>query len=114
MTADAPSPRDVLAQRLRDLLTSHQNVREVRMFGGLSFMVGDTMAVAAGRGGDLLVRTDPAAYDDMLRRGGEPAYMGNDRPMGRGWLTVPYERIQDNTALAYWVKVGIDSRKVSD
>lgn len=84
------------------------------MFGGLSFMVGDRMAVAAGRNGDLLVRTDPAAYDDMLRRGGEPAYMGNDRPMGRRWLTVPYERIQDSAALAYWVKVGIDSRNASD
>lgn len=84
------------------------------MFGGLSFMVGGRMAVAAGRDGDLLVRTDPAAYDDMLRRGGEPAYMGNDRPMGRGWLTVPNERIQDNTALAYWVKVGVDSPNVSN
>lgn len=113
MTAAAASLRDALAQRLRDILASHQNVREVRMFGGLSFMVDERMAVAAGRDGDLLVRTDPAAYDDLLRRGGEPAHMGDDRPMGRGWLTVPHERIQDNEALAYWVNVGIDSRNVS-
>ncbi|MCU1519535.1 MAG: hypothetical protein JWQ75_4256 [Pseudarthrobacter sp.] len=113
MTAAAANTRDALAQRLRDILASHQNVREVRMFGGLSFMVDERMAVAARRDGDLLVRTDPAAYDDLLRRGGEPAYMGDDRPMGRGWLTVPHGRIQDNAALAYWVKVGIDSRNVS-
>lgn len=113
MTAAAASLRDALAQRLRDILASHQNVREVRMFGGLSFMVDERMAVAAGRDGDLLVRTDPAAYDDLLRRGGEPAHMGDDRPMGRGWLTVPHERIQDNEALVYWVNVGIDSRNVS-
>lgn len=110
MTTRTPSPRDALAQRLRDVLTSHQNVRELRMFGGLSFMVDERMAVAAGRDGDLLVRTDPAEYDNLLRRGGEPAHMGNDRPMGRGWLTVPYQRIQGDEELAYWVKVGIDSR----
>jgi TfoX/Sxy family transcriptional regulator of competence genes len=110
MTAGSPSRRDALAQRLRDLLASYQDVREVRMFGGLSFMVEDRMAVAAGRDGDLLVRTDPAMYDDMLKRGGEPAYMGKDRPMGPGWLTVPHERLQDNAELHYWLKVGIDSR----
>jgi TfoX/Sxy family transcriptional regulator of competence genes len=83
------------------------------MFGGLSFMVDDRMAVAAGRDGHLLVRTDPAKYDDLLRRGGEPAHMGNDRAMGRGWLTVPSQRIQDDAELAYWVTVGIDSRNAS-
>ena len=113
MTARAPSPRDTLAQRLRDLLNSYQNVREVRMFGGLSFMVDERMAVAAGRDGDLLVRTDPAEYDDLLRRGGIPAHMGNDRPMGRGWLTVPCQRIRGKAELAYWFKVGIDSRDAS-
>lgn len=113
MTA-ASSQRDALAQRLRDLLASYQNVREVRMFGGLSFMVDDRMAVAAGRDGDLLVRTDPARYDDLLKRGGEPAYMGKDRPMGRGWLSVQHERIQDDADLEYWLKVGINSRNASN
>lgn len=113
MTTPVPSPRDALAGRLRDVLAAHQNVREVRMFGGLSFMVDERMAVAAGRDGDLLVRTDPATYDDLLRRGGEPAYMGDDRPMGRGWLTVPHHRLGGDEELAYWVKAGIDSRNAS-
>jgi len=113
VTGVAESPRDVLAQRLRALLTCHHNVREVRMFGGLSFMVDERMAVVAGRAGDLLVRTDPAEYDDLLQRGGVPAHMGNHRPMGRGWLTVPGQQIQDNAELAYWVEVGIDSRNAS-
>jgi TfoX/Sxy family transcriptional regulator of competence genes len=113
VTARVPSPRDTLAQRLRDQLTAYQDVREVRMFGGLSFMVNQRMAVAAGRDGDLLVRTDPAEYDNLLRHGGEPAFMGDDRPMGRGWLTVPRERIRDDAQLAYWVEVGIESRGAS-
>jgi TfoX/Sxy family transcriptional regulator of competence genes len=101
---------DDLAERIRGVLASHGDVREVRMFGGLSFMVDERMAVAAGRGGDLLVRADPAAYDELLERGGEPAYMGTDRPMGRGWLTVPQARLQSDDELASWIQVGIDSR----
>ncbi|MHA7190489.1 TfoX/Sxy family protein [Arthrobacter sp. MDT2-16] len=104
-------PRDSLVQRLRDLLASHRNVREVRMFGLQSFMVDDSLAVGVGRNGDLLVRTDPGQYDDLLERGGIPAQMGGDRPMGRGWLTVPGERITDDADLAFWLRVGTDSRR---
>jgi TfoX/Sxy family transcriptional regulator of competence genes len=80
------------------------------MFGGLSFMVDERMAVAAGRDGDLLVRVRPDDYDSLLRRGAAPAYMGADRSMGRGWLLVPRQVIEDDDELARWVAVGIDSR----
>lgn len=109
-TVSTSTPGDALARRVRDVLRSRQDVREVRMFGGLSLMVEGRLAVSAGRDGDLLVRTDPAEYDRLLRRGGRPAYMGRDRPMGRGWLTVPHEHVQEDEELAYWVEVGIDSR----
>ncbi len=105
------SLRDDLAERIRKNLTSHSGVREVSMFGGLSFMVGGRMAVAAGRDGGLLVHTNPADYVELLQRGGEPAYMGVDRPMGEGWLTVPPIRIQDDTELTFWIAVGLNSGK---
>lgn len=107
-------PREVLAQRVREVLSSHPGrVREVRMFGGLSFMVDEIMAVAAGRDGGLLVRCDPARYDELLLRGGEPASMGRDRPMGPGWLTVPAARITSDGELAHWVSVGIRAREAT-
>lgn len=83
------------------------------MFGGLSFMVDDRIVVGARQGGELLVRTDPAAYDELLRRGAEPARIGEHRPMGRGWLTVSSKRIQDDAELVHWLNVGIDSPNVS-
>lgn len=79
------------------------------MFGGLSFMVDGRMAVAADRDGGMLVRTDPARYDEFLERGGEPAYMSKDRPMGPGWLTVPSPRLGGDEELAWWVAVGMAS-----
>lgn len=91
-------------------MSPRENVREVKMFGGVSFMVDERMAVAAGADGNLLVRTDPAEHDSLLRLGGEPAYMGTDRPMGPGWLTVPVHLIPKESDLADWVEVGIRSR----
>ena len=111
MTKHAPEQRDILAGRVRAALASRQNVREQRMFGGVSFMVDESLAVAVARDGGLLVRVPPAKYDDLIRQGGEPAYMGKDRPMGRGWLTVPNHRLQREGELASWITIGIDSRR---
>jgi hypothetical protein len=99
-------PRDALARRVRDLLAV-RDVREVRMFGGVSFMMDERLAVAAGRDGDLLVHVDPAEYESLLARGAVPAVMGTDRPMGGGWVSVPRQRIEEDAELAYWVGIGV-------
>ena len=51
MTDPAASPRDALALRLRTIVAPYGTVREVKMFGGVAFMVDERMAVAAGRDG---------------------------------------------------------------
>ncbi len=112
MTTPAGSEQDALAQRLRDTLAHHRDVREVRMFGSLSFMVNDRMAVAAGGDGDLLVRVQPADYDNLLQRGAMPAIMGKDRPMGRSWMYVPRQKIEEDAELVFWVTTGVDSGNV--
>ncbi|MBD7995865.1 TfoX/Sxy family protein [Arthrobacter sp. Sa2CUA1] len=102
--------RDALAQRIRQSLAFHPDVREKNMFGGVAFMVDGQLAVSAGRDGDLLVRVDPSGYRDLLTAGGQPAYMGTGRPMGEGWVTVPMEIIVDDEALNWWITVGRTSR----
>lgn len=81
------------------------------MFGGLSFMVDDAMAVSAGRDGSLLVRIAPSRYEELRHAGGEPALMGNDRPMGHSWLTVAAPFIAADADLNRWIEVGIDARR---
>ncbi|MEI2731490.1 MAG: TfoX/Sxy family protein [Dermatophilaceae bacterium] len=77
-----------LADRVRAALTGRV-VREVSMFGGISFLVDDRIVVAARRDGDLLVRIDPSRRGALLARpGAKPATMGTGRPMGDGWLAV--------------------------
>lgn len=104
--------RGDLTQRVRAAFAPGQVLREVAMFGGLSFMVDGGMAVAARTGGDLLVRVDPAAYDELLQRGAMPAFMGTGRPMGRAWISIPRQGTEDDVDLAFWVGVGVASRQI--
>ena len=49
-----------LADRIRELVGSESDLVEKRMFGGLAFLIGGNMAVAASSQGGVLVRVDPA------------------------------------------------------
>ena len=107
MTAD----REALADRVRAALSHDRPVREVSMFGGLSFMVDDSMVVAVGRDGDLLVRIDPARNDELLKvPGAKPAVMGADRPMGPGWTRIARDGLSTDKQLAFWIDVGLEHR----
>ena len=107
MTAE----RQALAERVRGLLPPDRPVREVPMFGGLSFMVDDAMVVAAGRDGDLLVRIDPARHQELLEvAGARPAVMGADRPMGPGWISVARDGLASDEQLGFWIGVGLQHR----
>ena len=108
--------RLALADRIRAVLPDDRSVREVSMFGGLSFMADDSMVVAAGRNGDLLVRIDPTRNDELLSLpGAKPAVMGaGRRPMGPGWITVTQEGLATEAQLAFWTHVGLEHLAARD
>ncbi len=107
----ASDEREQLAARIRGMITD-VDVREMRMFGGVGFMVREALAIVAERGGSALVRTDPVKRDERLARGAIPATMGNGRLMGDAWLRVPAERLADDAELADWVAIGIHAGDV--
>src|SRR2546423_14201801 len=55
-----------LADRIRELLGTESGVTEQKMFGGLGFMIGGNMAVAASGQGGLMGRVDPAQSDKLV------------------------------------------------
>ena len=76
---------EALAARIRARLAG---ATEKKMFGGLAFLVGGNMAVAASGQGGVLVRVDPAESAELVRTTtAEVAEMGG-RSMA-GWLRVP-------------------------
>ncbi len=98
-----------LADRVRSALATEPTVREVRMFGGLSFMVDEAMVVNVGSAGDLLVRVDPQRHEDYLRvEGASSAEMGAGRTMGKGWLVVDADAVAADEDLASWIRLALD------
>jgi hypothetical protein len=95
-----------LAERLRELLAGEPTVREMRMFGGLAFLVTGHMAVAASGGGGLLLRCDPERTDDHVSQPHVHRFEMRGREMA-GWLRVDREAVADDAALGRWVDVGL-------
>jgi hypothetical protein len=97
-----------LADRIREVLSDLDvdGVREQRMFGGLAFLVGGHMAVAASREGGVLLSVDRSDTNVLLEK-------PHTRPMvmrGRevaGWLRVDPEGVRTKRQLALWVKRGV-------
>ena len=97
---------EALAARIRELLAQEPGVTEKKMFGGLAFLVGGNMAVAASGQGGLLVRVDPDESDALVAAGEAAPMEMRGRAM-RGWLRVDAERVETQEELAAWVERGV-------
>ena len=94
-----------LAERIRELVAGTPSLTEKQMFGGLAFLVGGNMAVAASGQGGLLVRVDPAESAALVATSEARPMEMRGREM-KGWLRVPSEHVGTNEQLAEWVERG--------
>jgi hypothetical protein len=94
-----------LATRIRALVGSGPEVKEQPMFGGLAFLVGGNMAVAASSKGGALVRVGPDEGERLIETTAAEPMVMRGRPMA-GWLRVDGADL-DGDALAEWVERGV-------
>jgi TfoX/Sxy family transcriptional regulator of competence genes len=94
-----------LAERVRDLLAGEPDVTEKKMFGGLAFLVGGNMAVAASGQGGLLVRVDKARSDELVATTSAEPMVMRGKPM-EGWLRVDAGDVRSEAQLSEWVTRG--------
>jgi hypothetical protein len=94
-----------LANRLRTLMAAERPV-EKKMFGGLAFLVGGNMSVAASGQGGLMVRVDPAETGALLNEPGAEEFEMRGRAM-QGWLRVHGPALDDDETLQAWVDHGV-------
>jgi hypothetical protein len=95
-----------LAERIRALVAGEAGLTEQKMFGGLAFLIGGNMAVAASGQGGLLVHADPATSESLLSsKGVRPMAMGG-REMA-GWLRVDDDAVHTKRQLERWVRIGV-------
>ncbi|MCA1657646.1 MAG: TfoX/Sxy family protein [Actinobacteria bacterium] len=95
-----------LAHRIRELVAAEPGLTERKMFGGLAFLVGGNMAVAASGQGGLLVRVAPEETDSLLAEPHAQAFEMRGRVMD-GWMRVGAEGVQKERELARWVARGV-------
>src|SRR5258708_7608070 len=104
MTAMAYDER--LAERLRAIVAQESGLSEMRMFGGLAFLIGGNLAVSASGQGGLLLRVDPTQTDELVSRPHAARFVMRGRAMD-GWLRVDPAGLQSKRDLERWVKLGV-------
>jgi TfoX/Sxy family transcriptional regulator of competence genes len=95
-----------LANRIRELIAGEPDVTEKRMFGGLAFLIGGNMSVAASGRGGLMVRVDPEQTDELVARPHAQPFVMRGREM-QGWLRVDDEGVRTKRQLEPWVRRGV-------
>lgn len=95
-----------LAHRLREALQDESELTEQRMFGGLAFMLGGHMAVAASGRGGILLRIDPARADELVDGKAARRFEMRGRAMN-GWLDLDPAAVATDESLRQWVAHGV-------
>ena len=91
-----------LASRVRELISvTHRITEEKKMFGGLCFMVNHKMCVGVEQE-RMMVRLDPAVYDEVMEMEGCHPMDFTGRPM-RGYVFVDASALTTQKKLAYWI-----------
>lgn len=95
-----------LAERIRELVAGERRLTEKKMFGGLAFLVGGNMAIAASSEGGVLVRVDPERSERLVATAKARPMVMRGREMA-GWLRVDAEDVRTKRQLARWVEMGV-------
>lgn len=95
-----------LAQRIRELLADMPELVEIKMFGGLAFMIRGNMSVGI-IGSELMVRVGADAYEETLKlpHAREMDFTGKAL---KGFVYVSENGITEDDDLRQWVDRGLD------
>jgi hypothetical protein len=95
-----------LAHRIRELLADEAGVIEQKMFGGLAFLIGGHMSVAASGQGGLLVRVGPGETEKLVAKPHARPFVMRGRAMD-GWVRLDAEGVRTKRQLEPWVRRGV-------
>lgn len=95
-----------LANRIRELLAEEYGVIEKKMFGGLAFLIGGHMSVAASGQGGLLLHCEAPETEALLGKPHTSPMEMRGRQLN-GWVRVAPEGLATKRALRPWVERGV-------
>ncbi len=94
-----------LADRVRERLGHRNGMSELRMMGGLCFLLHGNMLVGTMKNGDLLARVGPEGHAAALARPGAGAMLFTGRAM-KGFVVVAADAL-DDAALDDWLSTSL-------
>lgn len=96
-----------LADRIRaTIAVTHQQVDEIKMFGGLCFMVNGKMCAGVQKE-RLLVRLDPSIFEAVIEMEGCMP-MEFSGKISKGFVLVDGTEVTTKKKLEYWLKLALD------
>lgn len=98
---------EALAARIRELVANEKGLSEKRMFGGLAFLIGGNIAIAASGQGGVLVRVGPEQSDRLVATTKASVAVMGGREMS-GWLRVAAGDVRTKAQLSKWVRRGTE------
>ncbi|MHB1468272.1 MAG: TfoX/Sxy family protein [Solirubrobacteraceae bacterium] len=96
-----------LAHRVREQLADVDGVSEMKMFGGLAFMVDGNIAVGISSRGELMARLGDDGAAAALSRPHTRIFDMTGRRM-RSWILISEEGTRTTAQLRAWVRRGVD------
>jgi hypothetical protein len=95
-----------LANRIRELVAAEVGLTEMKMFGGLAFLINGHMSVAVSGQGGLMVRVEPTDADALVANPHARPFEMRGRAMD-GWLRVVADGVRTKRQLEPWVRRGV-------
>ncbi len=96
---------ELLAIRLKAILSSHPGIIEKRMFGGICVLINGNMACGVYKN-DLIVRIGVENHQEAMARPHVKVFDITGKPM-RGWVMVEPQGCASEQALQAWVEKGV-------
>jgi len=95
-----------LADRIRERLAEVKKVKEVKMMGGLTFMVNGKMCVGIIKG-DLMCRIDPELHNESIEKTGCRTMDFTKRPMP-GFIMIDESGTTSKKMFDHWLNLALD------
>jgi TfoX/Sxy family transcriptional regulator of competence genes len=96
---------EILAGRIRAILTNQPDMVEKKMFGGVGFLLKGNMATGVHKD-MLVVRVGPDDYEQMMTLPHTRPFDMTGREM-KGWLLVEPDGFESQADLERWVQSGL-------
>ena len=100
---------EVLAQRVREVLANERGLIEIKMFGGLAFMLRGNMSIGVLKD-ELIVRVGPKHYFKNLKKKYTRPFDLTGRPL-TGFIYVNPAGLKTAKSLKPWVMMGANFAK---